>query len=80
MTLGFYKNDNGTLLYAPNFVYSKDYELLATNKDSYIYPIDGWRWFDTRQEALEFYGIAEDLEERLTDLEQAMDAILGVKR
>ena len=38
---GFYKLD-GDLIYGPNFVYNKDYELLKENKDTYSYPIDGW--------------------------------------
>lgn len=55
----FYKNDNGTLLEAPNFVYSKDYTLLASKKDTYTLPIDGWNWFDDRASALTAYGITE---------------------
>lgn len=53
----FYKNDNGQLLAAPNFVYSKDYTLLAEDKDNYTYPIDGWKWFDTEEEARNEYNI-----------------------
>jgi hypothetical protein len=59
MEKGFYKLDNDQLLHAPNFVYSKKYELLKECKDKYAYPVDGWRWFETRQEAIDFYGIVE---------------------
>jgi hypothetical protein len=46
-TSGFYKQDeNGVWLYAPNFVYAPNFELLRENKDNYTYPIDGWVWFD----------------------------------
>lgn len=61
---GFYKNDNGELLYAPNFVYNKNYTLLReeslSGKDKNIYPVDGWRWFEKRRDALDFYGIEEN--------------------
>jgi len=52
-TSGFYKNDNGTLLYGPNFVLNKNYELRAENKDQYTYPIDGWYWFESQEQANE---------------------------
>ena len=55
-TQGFYKND-GTLLYGPNFVLNANYELRKETKDDYTYPVDWWYWFDTRQEALDFFGI-----------------------
>lgn len=58
-TQGFYKND-GTLLYGPNFVLNDNYELRKETKDDYTYPVDGWYWFDTRQEALDFFGIVEE--------------------
>ena len=58
-TQGFYKND-GTLLYGPNFVLNANYELRKETKDDYTYPVDGWYWFDTRQEALDFFGIDEE--------------------
>lgn len=53
----FYKNDNGQLLEAPNFVYSKDYTLLKEEKDTYTYPIDGWKWFNSEEEARLEYNI-----------------------
>ena len=61
--MAFYKNDNGQLLEAPNFVYSKEYTLLKEQKDSYTYPIDGWKWFDKREDAIAAYGIVEEKEE-----------------
>lgn len=44
-TSGFYKYDqeSSQWLYAPNFVYSKDYEL---HRDGNRDPIDGWAWYD----------------------------------
>jgi len=61
--MAFYKNDGGQLLEAPNFVYSKDYTLLITEKDTYIYPIDGWKWFDTEDQARLEYNLPKPVEE-----------------
>ena len=42
---GFYKLDeNGSWLFAPNFVYAKDYVL---EKDGNCEEVDGWKWYDT---------------------------------
>lgn len=61
--MAFYKKDNGMVLEAPNFVLNKDYELKKETKDTHIYPIDGWYWFDTIEEAYTFLGIEFPKEE-----------------
>ena len=44
---GFKKTtENGEVLFAPNFVSSKDYELLADKHTEYTYPVDGWEWVE----------------------------------
>jgi hypothetical protein len=45
-TEGFYKQDGDNWIHAPNFVYSENYELKKELKDTYIYPLDGWIWYD----------------------------------
>ena len=46
-TSGFYKqNEEGEWMFAPNFVFSEDYELTREGKDEHTYPIGGWYWFD----------------------------------
>lgn len=51
-TSGFYKLDESEdILYASYAVYNKDYTLLKDQKDSFTYPVDGWYWFNTREEA-----------------------------
>ena len=50
-TSGFYKKDNDSLLYAPNWVHSKEYTLTRNDKDKYTYPVDGWTWFDNATDA-----------------------------
>lgn len=52
-TAGFYKqNEEGEWMYAPNFVYSAEYELVKDEKDTYTYPVDGWIWYDEHPEPL----------------------------
>ena len=44
---GFKKiTETGDVLFAPNFVSSKNYELLAEKHSEYTYPIDGWEWVE----------------------------------
>lgn len=51
-TSGFYKNDNGTLLFGPSFVLNANYKLFRETHGQHNYPVDGWFWFDTEQEAV----------------------------
>jgi hypothetical protein len=55
-TSGFYKLD-GELLYGPNFVLNKDYELRCELYTEYTYPVDGWSWFDSEEEARIFFNL-----------------------
>lgn len=50
-TSGFYKQENGELLYGPNFVLNKNYELRRETHEQHNYPVDGWFWFDSELEA-----------------------------
>lgn len=45
-TAGFYKQEGENWLYAPNFVYGPTFELKKELKDTYIYPVEGWTWYD----------------------------------
>jgi hypothetical protein len=54
MTEGFYKKDNEELFYAPNIVDENGFVLIAQDKDQYEYPVNGWVWFDSEEEALQF--------------------------
>jgi hypothetical protein len=63
-TSGFYKLD-GELLYAPNFVLGP-YQAYSLHKQTHSeneYPIDGWFWFDSEQEAKAYFGIPYELSE-----------------
>lgn len=55
--MSFFKNEDGMLLEAPNYVYAPTFTLLKESKDTYAYPQDGWTWFDTEDQAREFFGL-----------------------
>lgn len=59
--MSFFKVD-GELHEGPNSVFGPDYLLLAENKDTYKYPINGWYWFDTIEEAKLFFGIKDPID------------------
>lgn len=56
-TSGFYKNDNENLLYGPNYVIHKDFDLVKETKNQYEYPVDGWYWFDSEKKAKIYFNI-----------------------
>ena len=76
MSSGFYKNNDGNLIHAPNAVFNKDYELLKEDKELLRLPIDGWYWFDTKEDALEFFELEGD---SLYDLIKSVLKIRGVE-
>jgi len=53
---GFYKID-GELLYGPNYVLNESYQLYKEYSDTYTYPVDGWYWFDSHEEAYAFFNL-----------------------
>ena len=38
-------------------VLSAEYQLLTEDKDTYTYPIDGWIWANSDDEAREFFNL-----------------------
>jgi len=61
--MSFYKLDSDVLLSAKEQVINANYELYAAQREAYEYPIDGWYWFDSRQDALAFFNVDPDLPE-----------------
>jgi len=59
MSAGFYKYEQPTLLNGTT-VLDMHYELHANNHAEYEYPVDGWYWFESREEATQFFGITEE--------------------
>lgn len=59
MSEGFYKYEEPFLLNG-KWVLDAEYELHAKEKDEYNYPVYGWYWFDSREEALEFFNVTDE--------------------
>ena len=57
MSSGFYKYESEAVAYGANYVLCKEYELRAESKDEHTYPVDGWYWFDTIEDAYSFFNI-----------------------
>jgi len=55
MSSGFYKYENPIMLHG-TVVLDMNYELRSEQNEEYEYPIDGWYWFNTEDEAYEFFG------------------------
>lgn len=57
MEKGFYKEQGSglDLLHARNRVSNKNYNLLVSEKDNHQYPVDGWYYFETKEEAETFF-------------------------
>ncbi len=63
--MSFFKKDDISGFHeVPDFIFAPDYVLVAEQKDTYTYPIDGWYWFDTPEEAHAFLD-AESPEARV---------------
>jgi len=57
-TAGFYRFSDSTLDWAPTSVHMPNAEpLLASEKNSYVYPYHGWSWFDSITAAEAYYQI-----------------------
>jgi hypothetical protein len=48
---GFYKNDNGSLLWSADKVVADNFELWLDKKDIYSYPVEGWVWAESEEQA-----------------------------
>ena len=73
----FFKKEETDILQAPNFVMGPDFELKAEEKDTYTYPVDGWYWFDTLDEAILAFSklIARSLMASISESSAAMTSL-----
>ena len=62
---GFYKETEEGWYYAPNGVYNSDFTLTKDKKDTYTYPMDGWKWYDDEPEG--FIDIFNKPEEEVVE-------------
>jgi hypothetical protein len=59
--MSFFKVDaDGVFHEAPNFVHAPSYSLVIADKDGYDYPVDGWTWFDTEEEAKAHFEVTNE--------------------
>lgn len=75
-TSGWYKLDpGGELLFGRFYVLNANYELHRHLKDTYTYPIDGWVWYESEQEAKTALGIQDPLtvEEQVNTILSGLD-------
>lgn len=60
-TSGFYKysEEEHIVMCGPNYVYGPydTFRLFREEKDTYTYPVEGWYWFDSDEEAYAFFGV-----------------------
>jgi hypothetical protein len=54
--LGFYKKDGTQILYAPNIVEGPNYMLTIEDKDNYSYPVDGWIYATSLDNAINIFA------------------------
>jgi len=57
-TSGFYMYDS-QLFYAAGFVVSSQFELNREDKDKYTYPVYGWYYFESEDEAYAFFNLTQ---------------------
>jgi hypothetical protein len=53
---GFYKKQETEILYAPNIVEGPSYLLIITDKDDYDYPVDGWIYANSFDDAISYFA------------------------
>lgn len=56
-TSGFFKLEGGMVIHGPNFVHAPTFSLLRSERNTYTYPVDGWYWFDSMEEAYTAFGV-----------------------
>jgi hypothetical protein len=54
---GFYKYENGTLAFAQTGIYQPNATYLVSEHTNYAFPIDGWYYCTSFDNALEFFGL-----------------------
>lgn len=52
----FYKVIDGEFIGTP-YVLGTNLILVQDNKDQFEYPVEGWYWFDTEEEARTFFNV-----------------------
>ena len=62
-TDGFYRVENENILVCGRlYVLNQDYALYRDEKDTYEYPVDGWRWFGSEDEAYAYFNLEKPID------------------
>lgn len=56
-TSGFYSYDGKNLIYGHSYVVGPGFLLLRESRDTYEYPVNGWYWFWSQEEATAFWNL-----------------------
>lgn len=56
-TAGFYKFEEQLLRFAPNAVYAPNFTLFISERETYTYPVAGWLYFNTTEEAEAYFQL-----------------------
>jgi hypothetical protein len=76
---GFYKLDDA-LRYAPTAVYGPEFVLRLEQRESYVYPVNGWWYFNTESEAEEFFQVNGTSTARWVEFGNAVAAMVEVNQ
>ena len=55
--MSFFKLEDGQVFEATQEVTNKEYTLRIEQHAEYSYPVDGWYYFETIEEAYTFFGV-----------------------
>ena len=69
-TSGFYNSEG---MRGPNKVISPTFELVKELKDTYTYPVGGWTWYDTVEEAQAAEGFDMEIVEYINQMESEIN-------
>ena len=69
-TSGFYNSEG---MRGPNKVISPTFELTKELKDTYTYPVGGWTWYDTVEEAQAAEGFDIEIVEYINQMESEIN-------
>lgn len=67
-TSGFYFCDQCVLAFGPHFVENVHFQIYREQKDQYTYPVHGWYWFDSEDEARQFFNCPKPPEPTFEEL------------
>lgn len=77
-TAGFYRFDGEELRYGSTSVYAPNFTLKVQDKDTYQYPVFGWIYAASTEEAEQYFGLNGQAKEDWVAFSAALDTHQGV--